>query len=81
MVQLIGRELLVSLYLTDDARLRLELIDALRDIKYSDALPTLRRLAGEDRDAKVRAGAVAALEKMSPSTRQRSGIIGQRSVW
>jgi hypothetical protein len=66
MIQLLGRELLVYLYLTDDAQMRLELIGALRDIRYTDALPALRRLAGEDRDAEVRAGAVssvAALEK------------------
>jgi HEAT repeat protein len=66
MVQLLGRELLVYLYLTDDAPMRLELIGALRDLRYTDALPALRRLAGEDREIKVRAEAVtsvAVLEK------------------
>jgi hypothetical protein len=57
MVQLLGRELLVYLYLADEVRMRLELIGALRDIGYTDAVPALRRLADEDRDAEVRAGA------------------------
>jgi hypothetical protein len=38
--------------------MRLELIGALRDIGYADAVPTLRRLSNEDRDAEVRAEAV-----------------------
>jgi hypothetical protein len=68
MVQLLGRELLVYLYLTDDTPMRLELVGALRDLRYTDALPVLRRLAGEDRETKVRAEAVIsveALEKMA----------------
>jgi hypothetical protein len=47
--------------------MRLELIGAFARHSISDALSALRRLADEDRDGKVRAGAVtrvAALGKM-----------------
>ena len=58
---------MVYLYLADDARMRLELIGVLRDIGYTEAMPALRRLADEDRDAEVRAGAAVgavALERV-----------------
>ncbi|MDR1935624.1 MAG: HEAT repeat domain-containing protein, partial [Candidatus Accumulibacter sp.] len=59
-----GNELLALLEQADEARMRLDLIWALRDIKYTDALPNLRRLANKDRDAEVRSEAAKSVEAL-----------------
>jgi hypothetical protein len=62
--QPLGKELLALLEQVDETRTRLDLIWTLADIKYTDALPTLRRLANEDHDAKIRSAAVKYVEAL-----------------
>jgi HEAT repeat protein len=61
-VQPLGKELLALMKQADEARMRLNLIWALMDIKYTDALPALRRLANEDSDAEVRSTAAQSVK-------------------
>ncbi|MDR2111754.1 MAG: HEAT repeat domain-containing protein, partial [Candidatus Accumulibacter sp.] len=60
----LAQEMLPLLEQSAETQMRLTLIQTLKDIKYTDALPTMRRLADGDHDAEVRSAAAKYVEAL-----------------